>query len=116
MRWTYRPRFARPPRPRHLHDRRTRRLSAASGRSRPSHLRIADDRRIELRTGVPEDRVGDPDPVSDIAIVEVHIGRSVEECMEAEVRIRHIEAGLAAVADHFVFPRDWVAIRLPVAV
>ena len=81
------------------------------------HDRVGDDRDVErLGLAAEVDLVGDPVPVGDVALAEVHVGGRVEERVEAEVGVGGVEARLAAVADHRVLPLHRVARRLPGAV
>ena len=80
---------------------------------RPRHDRVAGDRDVELVAALAVDRVGDPVPVRDRAVGEVHVRRRVEERVEAEVRVGRVEARLAAVAPEGLEPRVSASVVLP---
>src|SRR5438874_9437040 len=89
-----------------------------AGEHRLTDNRIADHRRIELARRVrgTEERIARPDPLADVALVEVHVHRWTGEGVEAEVGDRDVEARLAAIADHLVLPLDRTAVGFPGAV
>ncbi len=88
---------------------------AGAGEQRLADNRIADHGRVELAAGVAK-RVTRPDPLRDIAIVEVNVGRVPGEVVETELGYGNVEAGLAAVADHRILPLVGVPASLPGAV
>src|SRR5438552_6571829 len=76
----------------------------------PMYRRIGNNWKVEqsgLRvTWRNEERIGDPIPVRRGTAVEVDINLGVEVGVEAEVRVRWIEAGKTAITEDCLRPHD----------
>src|SRR5260221_5051508 len=78
---------------------------------------IGNDGEIELgRLGIDEKAVSNPVPVGHVAAAEVHINLGASISVEAEVRVRDVKSGQAAVAKDGLRPLLRVSSRFPRAV
>src|SRR5919201_1444143 len=89
-----------------------------AGEHRLADNGVADHRRVERTPRVrwAAERIAGPDPLADVALIEVDVHLGAGERVEAEVRNRDVEARLTSVADHLVLPLDRVPVGLPGAV